>query len=163
MATVGRKEEDMEVDDGSSNKTGPLYRWMDYALSEPKVFNCHLVYGNIGTNHQWKITEVHYQLIRHFCSPEEEKLRSRSTYMFSSPYTIENTSVVLSEEIKCIVKDIESKLSQLCYFEMNQAVTDELRYSFDFKKLDTSDCLVCDPTFLPGRGFLIFRDRKSVV
>lgn len=129
---------------------------MDYALSEPKVFNCHLVYGNIGTNHQWKITEVHYQLIRHFCSPEEEKLRSRSTYMFSSPYTIENTSVVLSEEIKCIVKDIESKLSQLCYFEMNQAVTDELRYSFDFKKLDTSDCLVCDPTFLPGRGFLIF-------
>lgn len=131
---------------------------MDYALSDPKVFDSHFVYGNTGGNHQWKITEVQYQLIRHFCSQEEEKLSSRSTYMFSYAKVIENTSVVLSEEIKCTVKDIETKLSQLWHVEMNQSFTDELlnKYFFDYKKLNTTDCLVCDPTFLPGRGFLIF-------
>lgn len=125
-------------------------------MSGPKVFDCHFVYENNGYKHQWKITEVQYKLIRHFCSQEKEKLTNRSTYMFPSSCTIENTSAVLSEEIKCIVRDIQKKLSQLWYVEINQAVSDELRYSIDMKRRNTSDCLVCDPTFLPGRGFLIF-------
>lgn len=125
-------------------------------MSSPKLFDCHFVYENNGYKHQWKITEVQYKLIRHFCSQEKEKLTNRSTYMYSSSCTIENTSAVLSEEIKWIVRDIAKKLSQLWYVEINQAVSDELRYSIDMKRRNTSDCLVCDPTFLPGRGFLIF-------
>lgn len=125
-------------------------------MSSPKIFDCHFVYENNGYKHQWKITEVQYKLIRHFCSQEKEKLTNRSIYMYSSSCTIENTSAVLSEEIKWIVRDIEKKLSQLWYVEINQAVSDELRYSIDMKRRNTSDCLVCDPTFLPGRGFLIF-------
>lgn len=125
-------------------------------MSDPKCSDCHFVYKNFDTTHQWKITEVQYKLIRHFCSKEEEKLMKMSTYIYEYAQTIESYGTVLSKEIKCIVRDIEKKLSQLWYAEMNQVVSDELRNSFDFKRLTTTSCLVCDPTFLPGTGILIF-------
>lgn len=125
-------------------------------MSDPKCSDCHFVYKNFDTKHQWKITEVQYKLIRHFCSKEEEKLMKMSTYIYEYAQTIESYGTVLSKEIKCIVRDIEKKLSQLWYAEMNQVVSDELRNSFDFKRLTTTNCLVCDPTFLPGTGILIF-------
>lgn len=122
-------------------------------MSGPKVFDCHFVYENNGYKHQWKITEVEYQLIRHFCSQEEKKLEHRSTYVHTDSIKVYRTD--LSVEVRCIVNDIERKLSKLHYAEMNQAVGDELIYA-DLKELNTSDCLVCDPTFLPRRGILIF-------
>lgn len=129
---------------------------MDYALSDPKFFDCHFIYEKIGSKYQWKITEVEYQVIKHFCSEEEKKLEHRSTYIH--PKSIECTHSDVSEEIKCIVKDIDTKLSLLWHVEINQSLTDELlkKYFFDYKKLNTTDCLVCNTTFLPGRGFLIF-------
>lgn len=129
---------------------------MDYALSDPKFFVCHFIYEKIGSRYQWKITEVEYQVIKHFCSEEEKKLEHRSTYIH--PESIKCTHSDVSEEIKCIVKDIKTKLSQLWHVEINQSLTDELlkKYFFDYKKLNTTDCLVCNTTFLPGRGFLIF-------
>lgn len=129
---------------------------MDYALSDPKFFDCHFIYEKIGSRYQWKITEVEYQVIKHFCSEEEKKLEHRSTYI--RPESIKCTHSDVSEEIKCIVKDINTKLSLLWHVEINQSLTDELlkKYFFDYKKLNTTDCLVCNTTFLPGRGFLIF-------
>lgn len=123
-------------------------------MSVPKVFDCHFVYENIGFKHQWKITEVQYKLIGHFCSQEERQLELRSTFIYTD--SIQVMCYVLSEEVRCIVNDIEKKLSILQYAEINQAVTDELRCSFDFKRLTTTECLVWDPISLPGRGILIF-------
>lgn len=123
-------------------------------MSVPKVFDCHFVYENIGFKHQWKITEVQYKLIGHFCSQEERQLELRSTFIYTD--SIQVICYVLSEEVRCIVNDIEKKLSILQYAEINQAVTDELRCSFDFKRLTTTECLVLDPISLPGRGILIF-------
>lgn len=127
---------------------------MDYALSDPMFFDCHFIYEKIGSRYQWKITEVEYQVIKHFCSEEKKKLEHRSTYIHTDSIKVYHTE--LSVEVRCIVNDIERKLSVLYYAEMNQAVTDELIFDADLKRLNTSDCLVCDPTFLPRRGTLIF-------
>lgn len=123
-------------------------------MSYPKYFYSHFVYEKIGFIHQWKITEVQYKLISHFCSQEERQLELRSTLIHTDSIQVFRT--VLSEEVRCIVNDIEKKLSILQYAEISQAVSDELRYSFDFKRLTTTECLVLDPISLPGRGILIF-------
>lgn len=149
MAT--REEEDMEIDGVSSTVPEPLYkyRWTDYALSDPRVCDSNFIYENIGV-HKWKLTKVQYELMRYFCSQEEEKLKNRytsdSAYIYSYTHTIESYGSVLSEEIVSTVKDIESKISQLCFVEMNRSVSDDLRFNSSFmRKLNTADCLVCVP------------------
>lgn len=134
-------------------------------MSDPKVFHSQFVYDDNGYKHQWKITEVQYQLIRHFCSQERDKLSYRSTFLNSSyPYAIEHIAIsgVLSEDIKCIVKDIETKLSELWYVEMNQAVTDELKYSYYLKSLNTIDCFVCVPKHVPTKICLFGSSTKHL-
>lgn len=126
-------------------------------MTDPKVFDSQFVYDDNGYKHQWKITEVQYQLIRHFCSQERVKLSYRSTYLCRNPYVIEHIAIAggLSEDIKCIVKDIETKLFQVCYVEMNQAVTDELEYSY-LERFNTTDCFVCIPKHVPKKKICIF-------
>lgn len=121
-------------------------------MSDPRVFDSYFIYENIK-DHVWKLTKVQYQLMEYFCSQEEEKLKNRSTYIYSQLHTIKNYDAVLSKEIVSIVKDIESKISQLCYVEMNQSVSDKLGHNSSFlKRLNTGDCLVC----VPDRRICIF-------
>lgn len=122
-------------------------------MSDPRVFYSHFIYENIHGAHKWKLTKVQYELMRYFCSQEEEKLKNRSTYIFSDTHTIESYDAVLSKEIVSTVKDIESKISQLCFVEMYQSVTDDLGYNSSFlRSLNTADCLVC----VPDRRICIF-------
>lgn len=118
-------------------------------MSDPRVCDSYFIYENIGV-HKWKLTKVQYELMRYFCSQEEEKLKNRytsdSAYIYSYTHTIESYGSVLSEEIVSTVKDIESKISQLCFVEMNRSVSDDLRFNSSFmRKLNTADCLVCVP------------------
>lgn len=119
------------------------------------LLGSNFVYEDLYSIHQWKITKVQYQLIRYFCSQELEKLKCRSTYIDSK--SIKSYADVLSKEIVSTVKDIESKLSQLWYIEMNQSVSDELRYNSSYLRgLNTADCLVC----IPDRRICIFGSNK---
>lgn len=120
-------------------------------MSDPRVCDSYFIYENIVV-HKWKLTKVQYQLVRYFCSQEEEKLKNRSTYICSYTHTIESCGSVLSKEIVSTVKDIKSKISQLRFVEMNQSVSDELRYSSLMRRLNTADCLVC----VPDRRICIF-------
>lgn len=122
-------------------------------MSDPRVCDSYFIYENIGV-HKWKLTKVQYELMRYFCSQEEEKLKNRytSTYICSYTHTIKTYDAVLSKEIVSTVKDIESKISQLHFVEMNQSVSDELRYSSFMRRLNTADCLVC----VPDRRICIF-------
>lgn len=129
----------------------------NYASSDPKLFSCRFVYEDLYLKHQWKITDIQYKLIKYFCCQEEEKLRHRSTCIYFYTHTIECIDAVLSEEIKSIVKDIEKKLSEIWYVEMNQSVSDELGYNSSFlKRLNTTDCLV----YVPDRRICIFSSSK---
>lgn len=131
----------------------------NYASSDPKLFSCRFVYEDLYLKHQWKITDIQYKLIKYFCRQEEEKLRhNRSTCIYFYTHTIECIDAVLSEEIKSIVKEIETKLSEIWYVEMNQSVSDELGYNSSFlKRLNTTDCLV----YVPDRRICIFSSSKN--
>lgn len=129
----------------------------NYASSDPKLFSCKFVYEDLYLKHRWKITDIQYKLIKYFCCQEEEKLKHRSTCIYSHTHTIECIDAVLSEEIKSIVKEIETKLSEIWYVEMNQSVSDELRYNSSFlQRLNTTDCLV----YVPDRRICIFSSYK---
>lgn len=124
----------------------------DYARSDPRVCDSYFIYENIKA-HVWKLTKVQYQLMEYFCSQEEKKLKNRSTYFYPYIHEIHNYDAVLSKEIVSIMKDIESKISQLCYVEMNQSVSDKFGYNSSFlKRLNTANCLVC----VPDRRICIF-------
>lgn len=85
-------------------------------------------------------------------------MKYRSTYIYNHTHTIECTDADLSEEIKSIVKEIETKLSEIWYVEMNQSVSDELGYNSSFlKRLNTADCLV----YVPDRRICIFGSYKQ--
>lgn len=132
----------------------------DLAKFQPKLFKAGFTCEHLNTSYCWKVTEVEYELIRYFCQEEEEKLKRRSTFLFSSPRMIERMGN-WSEDVNCIVEDIRKKISQLYYVEMIQIVSDEIYLYSDLKGFCTLNCLVCQFPSVPNRGIFLFSPQQE--